>query len=91
MKATVLNIVWKPDARFAVAVRPARRIAPMVNRPHRRLILCKRSRTLRLPIRDTADCQPALETGGAAASLSTFTTPLPEYALVHENRSRCRH
>ena len=50
MKAThrKLNIVWKADVRFAVAVRPARGIAPMVNRPHRRVILGKRSCTLRI-------------------------------------------
>jgi len=50
MKATngKLNIVWKADVRFPVAVRPADGVAQIVNGRHRRLIPGKRSRILRI-------------------------------------------
>jgi len=50
MKAThhKLNIVWKAVVRFTVAVRPARSVAQMVSRPHRRLMIGKRWLTLRI-------------------------------------------
>ena len=58
MKAThhKLNIVWKAVVRFTVAVRPARSVAQIVSRSHRRLMIGKRWLTLSgLPARDTTD------------------------------------
>ena len=42
-----LNIVWKV-VRFTIAVRPARSVAQMINRSHRRRIAGERSRTHRI-------------------------------------------